>query len=116
MVPPGYYVPRAVAPSSKSFLLTWLLSYFFGSAGFDRFYLGKIGTGVLKLLTFGGFGIWTLFDLVRVLAGNQTDKNGRELEGYEQHRTVAILVTIGLFVLGAGANVLLLSGTVASYV
>ena len=52
--------------SGKSFLITVLLSVFVGSLGVDRFYLGYIGTGVLKLVTFGGLGIWWLIDLIRI--------------------------------------------------
>ena len=47
-----------------------LLSFFVGSLGIDRFYLGCIGTGILKLLTAGGLGVWTLIDFVRILAGS----------------------------------------------
>src|SRR3954447_11954761 len=54
---PGYGQPQQVA---KSFLVTWLLSLLLGVWGIDRFYLGKVGTGILKLLTFGGLGIWAL--------------------------------------------------------
>ncbi|MCL2680352.1 MAG: TM2 domain-containing protein [Coriobacteriia bacterium] len=77
----------------KSFLATWLLSMILGSWGADRFYLGKIGTGVLKLLTAGGLGIWYIVDLVIVLAGNTTDKNGLALEGYEENKKTAWIVT-----------------------
>jgi TM2 domain-containing membrane protein YozV len=84
--------------SQKSFIATWLLSLLLGYFGIDRFYLGKIGTGILKLITFGGFGLWYLIDLIIVLAGAQTDKQSRSLAGYAQHKTVAIIVSI-LFVL-----------------
>lgn len=90
---PPYQVYQMVPPP-KSFVATWLLSMFLGSFGIDRFYLGKIGTGILKLLTGGGFGIWYLIDLILTLVGSQTDKLGRPLEGYQAHKTVAWIVTI----------------------
>ena len=43
-----------------------ILSVFVGSLGVDRFYLGYVPTGVLKLITFGGLGIWWLIDLIRI--------------------------------------------------
>ena len=48
--------------SQKSFVVTWLLAYFLGGLGVDRFYLGKVGTGLLKLFTLGGLGVWALVD------------------------------------------------------
>ena len=53
-----------------------LLSIFLGSLGADRFYVGKIGTGILKLLTLGGCGIWSIIDLIMIIAGRFQDKDG----------------------------------------
>jgi len=53
--------------TKKNWLAAVLLSIFVGSLGVDRFYLGKIGTGILKLLTVGGFGIWWLIDLILIV-------------------------------------------------
>ena len=65
---------------------------------------GKIGTGVLKLITFGGFGIWALVDLIITLAGGQKDKQGLRLQGYDQHKKVAWIVTGIFIVLGLIIN------------
>lgn len=86
--------------SQKSFLATWLLSWLLGGLGVDRFYLGKIGTGILKLITLGGFGFWSLIDLILTLAGAQKDKQGLRLQGYDEHKKVAWIVTGIFFVLG----------------
>jgi TM2 domain-containing membrane protein YozV len=55
----------------KNWIVALLLSFFIGPFGADRFYLGCIGTGILKLLTFGGFGIWALIDFIRLLTGSK---------------------------------------------
>ena len=69
------------APQSpKSWLATLLLSIFLGELGIDRFYLGKVGTGILKLITLGGFGIWWLIDLILIATNSMTDSNGRPLQ------------------------------------
>ncbi|QTG82056.1 Ltp family lipoprotein [Arthrobacter crystallopoietes] len=90
----GYGQPQL---SNKSFLVTWLLSLLLGVLGVDRFYLGKIGTGVLKLVTFGGLGVWALVDLILVLANKTRDKRGFPLEGYDKHKKMAWIVT-GVFI------------------
>ncbi len=89
--PPQGYPQQFQAPTTppKSFLVTWLLALLVGVLGVDRFYLGKIGTGIAKLLTFGGLGVWALVDLILVLANKQTDKYRRPLEGYDRHKLVA---------------------------
>ena len=56
--------PGTAAP--KSFTTALLLSFFLGSLGVDRFYLGYTGLGVAKLLTFGGCGIWSLIDFIMI--------------------------------------------------
>ncbi len=78
----------------KSFIAAWLLSYFLGFFGVDRFYLGLIGTGILKLLTFGGLGIWALIDVIRIGFGVQKDKKGHTLKGYQQNKQAMKIVTI----------------------
>ena len=85
----------------KSFLAAWLLSLFLGVLGVDRFYLGKVGTGILKLITIGGLGIWYLVDLIIILVGGARDKSGNKLEGYNQHKILAIIVTVSLMAVGS---------------
>lgn len=50
----------------KKWIVALLLSIFLGNLGVDRFYMGYIGTGILKLITFGGLGIWWLIDLILI--------------------------------------------------
>ena len=103
---PTGYPAYAPVESDKSFVATWLLAWLLGGLGADRFYLGKIGTAVLKLLTLGGLGIWALIDLILVLAGSQRDKEGRPLAGYEANTKTAWIVTGVAFLLGmAGSGV-----------
>ncbi|MCL2025584.1 MAG: TM2 domain-containing protein [Leptospirales bacterium] len=61
---------------SSKWLTLLLLSFFLGVFGVDRFYVGKIGTGILKLITLGGCGIWALIDFIIIVVGKFTDKNG----------------------------------------
>lgn len=63
----------------KSRLAAFLLCLFLGEFGIHRFYVGKIGTGILWLITFGFFGIGWIADLVFIILGGFRDKAGRFL-------------------------------------
>lgn len=65
--------------SDKDFIPTVLLCIFLGGLGVHRFYVGKVGTGLLMLFTLGGFGIWALIDLVLIVTGGFRDANGLPL-------------------------------------
>ena len=68
-----------VGQPTKSQSTAFLLSYFAGSFGADRFYLGQTGLGVAKLLTCGGLGIWAIVDLVLIGMGKMRDAEGNSL-------------------------------------
>lgn len=65
--------------SPKSWLAALLLCFFLGGIGVHRFYVGKVGTGILQLLTLGGFGIWALIDFIVIIVGKFRDSQGRVL-------------------------------------
>ena len=65
--------------SDKKRLVAFLLCFFLGALGVHRFYAGKVGTGILQIVTFGGFGIWILIDLIMILCGVFTDIDGNVL-------------------------------------
>ncbi len=69
----------STSKNSKSAMITFLLCLFFGIFGIHRFYVGKIGTGVLMLMTGGGFGIWALIDLVFIINNKFEDNKGNSL-------------------------------------
>lgn len=49
-----------------NWVLCLIMSIIFGWLGVDRFIMGKIGTGILKLITFGGLGVWWLVDIILI--------------------------------------------------
>lgn len=60
----------------KDHLVAVLLSALVGTLGIDRFYLGYIGLGILKLFTFGGLGIWWAIDLIFIATKKLQPANG----------------------------------------
>ncbi|GAB2617401.1 hypothetical protein Aab01nite_30690 [Paractinoplanes abujensis] len=67
------------ATGQKSWVVALLLSFFLGVIGAHRFYVGKIGTGLLMLVTLGGFGVWALIDFIMIIIGKFSDKQGLAL-------------------------------------
>ena len=66
--------------SERSWVAALLLCIFFGVFGAHRFYVGKIGTAILMLVTLGGLGIWVLVDLIIIICQDFKDKDGKILK------------------------------------
>jgi TM2 domain-containing membrane protein YozV len=49
-----------------NWLLVLIMSILFGAIGVDRFIMGKVGTGILKLITLGGLGFWYIIDIILI--------------------------------------------------
>ena len=65
--------------SDKDWIVTLVLAILVGGLGIDRFYSGSILLGVLKLVTFGGLGLWWLIDLIMLVTGNYKDGDGNPI-------------------------------------
>jgi TM2 domain-containing membrane protein YozV len=68
--------------SPKSRTVAAVLAFFLGALGIHRFYVGKVGTGILQIVTAGGLGIWLLIDFIIILVGSFKDKEGRTLTNW----------------------------------
>ena len=70
---------RREGDSDYTRLPIFLLCLLFGWLGIHRFFIGKIGTGILMLLTIGGLGIGLVVDLILILLGEFKDPEGRKV-------------------------------------
>jgi hypothetical protein len=92
--------PQAVSEHKRrDWLAAVLLSFFLGNLGIDRFYLGYLGLGFLKLFTLGGCGVWGLIDFLLIAFNKLKDADGNLLTGREGKEWVTYLL-IGLMILG----------------
>lgn len=77
-------------PSEKSRAVALALCIPLGVFGAHRFYVGKIGTGLLMLCTFGGLGLWYLYDLITIASGEFRDGDGRRVALWDPEDAAAL--------------------------
>ncbi|HET7188345.1 MAG TPA: TM2 domain-containing protein [Gemmatimonadaceae bacterium] len=75
----GVMQPAAKALDDQKILPVFLLAFLLGPLGVHRFFVGKVGTGLLMLFTLGGLGLWVLVDLVMIITGNFRDREGNRI-------------------------------------
>lgn len=87
-------IPSVAAPVSNTskFYPTFFLGIFLGMFGVHRFYVLKIGTGILQLFTLGGLGFWWLLDIIIILRGKFKDKNGVLIPNINPKMSMSIFV------------------------
>lgn len=85
---------QSTPETTKTYFETFLLALLLGYWGADRFYLGYFGTGIAKIVTFGGFGIWWLIDVILSLLNKRTEKDGTPLANYESGKKPALIISI----------------------
>ncbi len=78
--------PPEVSDRSRGVALA--LSGALGVFGCHRFYVGKVGSGLCQLFTFGGLGIWYLYDVIMVASGSFRDADGRRVVNWGESDTV----------------------------
>jgi len=69
-----------MAKTNHSKMILAIICFFLGVIGIHRFMVGKVGTGVLMIITLGGCGIWALIDFIVILTGGFTDKDGNKIK------------------------------------
>lgn len=71
---------KGVSSNDDRWLITLLLAIFLGVFGGHRFYTGHTKIGVIQLLTFGGFYIWAILDIIKILTGKFEDSEGNLIQ------------------------------------
>ena len=82
---PPQFLPLQTSPYFRTWALMFWAGGFLGFNGLQRFYVGKIGTGLLWFFTGGLLGIGQLIDFILILAGAFSDKQGRKLTTWSSH-------------------------------
>ena len=102
----------------KSKLVTFLLCTFLGNLGIHRFYLGKVGTGLLYMFTFGFWGVGTFIDTIKIASNTLKDKSGMDLNDDVSSAVVWLVVGLYIFffVLGLGSGIFSVSEKVVNEV
>jgi len=100
-------------PRQRHFLAVFFISFLWGVFGADRMYLGKWWTGLAKLVTLGGLGIWALVDLILIMNGAMRDAQGREMLQFAEYKTFAyktilyFAIALGVIILVTGISLIL---------
>jgi TM2 domain-containing membrane protein YozV len=96
-----YMATNSSSVVQKKWFTAFLLSLILGGLGVDRFYLAKVGTGILKLITLGGFGIWYLIDLILIATRSMSGVEWVD-DGKDDKRNAlivfAVVVVLGLII------------------
>jgi TM2 domain len=88
-VPTELEIHTKKIPRQRHFLILFFFSFMWGTFGVDRMYMGLYATGVLKLLTFGGLGLWSLTDMIVIMTGTFKDREGRVTLQFNEYRKFA---------------------------
>jgi hypothetical protein len=92
----GQLAQETTSPLSKTTCL--LLCFYLGTLGVHRFYAGRIGTGILMLLTYGGLGIWLVIDFILICVNQFVDGEGRYVSRPCNLTLVLCLTLLPLFI------------------